>query len=566
MQVGFSQLIDQEDEVMRQVVQLRETGLHVLSFGEFTQLVVSRKTVQTVTHLPEKIAVHDHILRMTNEEMEQTQTTKFTPADTRALRRAFLLKEHNKDILKKQEHEEEILNCYPISEKPNFLAYKGYISKFYSQEFAPFFSDIAFKIPLDYLKRHAYISAGSGHGKSELVKQLVYRVMQSGSSAIILDPHAKLANEIAHWKEFKDDPERLVYFNPYAMGDGLECVPVINPLAGLRNHVELDKTVEGILSGITAVVGDAQDLTNRMRTILKPCLYTFAYHEKETNLYDLLDFLGDEESAEYWKNHAKKVLRNKAMLGTIDDLDKKEYRQTRGSIVDRIRYLLSSQALDSCLVGESSIDLKKAMNSGKVIVFNLDIGDKTGGAFGRLIVSSLATLARQRKGDDSGEKKPVFLFLDEADRFMTGAIEMIYKETRKYGLYLILVQQIAGYGLSYDTMNAITGNSLLRFAGSTGASVPCAKIMSDMVKVSTTDLDSLEPLSFWVKYSNSDAKKFKLGHDLLNSKNSMNSEEWHNVLLKQKSLYYRDYSHNLRSNHNEEDSVKIKEFKPHDYS
>lgn len=566
MQVGFSQLIDQEEELMKQVLQLRETGLHILSFGEFTQLVVSRRTVQTVTHLPEKIAVHDPILRMTNEEIERTQTTKFTPADTRELRRAYLLKEHNKNILKKQDHEEEILNYFSLSEKPTLLDYRRYISRYYSQEFAPFFSDIAFKIPLDYLKRHAYISAGSGHGKSELIKQLVYRVMQSENSAIILDPHGKLADEIAHWKEFKENPERLVYFNPYAMGDHLKCVPVINPLAGLRNHIELDKTVEGILSGITAVVGNAQDLTNRMKVILKPCLYTFAYHDKETNLYDLLEFLGSGEKSEYWKNQAKLTLKNKAMAESIDDFDSKEYRSTKGSIIDRIRFLLSSQALDSCLVGESSIDLKKAMNSGKIIVFNLDVGDETSGAFGRFIVSSLVTLARQRKGDNAGEKKPVFLFLDEADRFMTDSIEVIYKETRKYGLYLTLVQQIAGYGLSNDTMNAITGNSMLRFAGSTGGSDDCSRILSKMVKINASDLDSLEPLSFWVKYGNSDAKKFRLSHDLLGSENGMNSEEWNTVLLKQKSLYYRNYSHNLRNENTEENDVKIKEFKPHDYS
>lgn len=539
MKVGFSKMVDQPDELATEIFKAQKAGVAVLSFGEFSRLVVSRRTTEKTQTLPESIANFDPVLCMTNAELQRTQTDSFTPSDVRHLRRAFLLKEYNLSIAKKILHEEEALNYFPHKENVSVLDYADYISRFFKRELEPFFSEMPFEIPIAYLKRHAYISAGSGHGKSELTKQLVHCVMASGHSAIVLDPHGKMAEEIARWKEFSDDPERLVYFNPYAMGSDLSCVPVINPLSGLRDAAEIDKTIEGLISGLTAVI-DVAKFTARMKTILKPCLYTFAAYGKETTLHDLLDFLSGGEKAEYWKNQGRKTLKNKAMRETLEDFDSSKYKDTIGSIVDRLRVVLGSNALDACLVGPSSIDLAHAMNTGKVIVFNLEVGEETSAAFGRFIVSALVTLARQRKGDNDGEKRPVFLFLDEADRFMTEAIPVIYKETRKYGLYLTLVQQIVGFGLSSDTMNAITGNSALRVSGNVGGSEDCARTMSKIVKVEVPDIEALRPLDFWMKYGNSSAKKFSLAHDLLGKNNAMSEDDWKAVLEAQKRLYYGD--------------------------
>jgi hypothetical protein len=539
--VGFFRPGDVLNTLDSAVLKARGQGLYVLNLGEFEQLVKLRRIASLETSLPASIACTDSVLLMDDEQIRRTQTSRIAPADIRRLRAAYLLNEYNLSVIPKQQHETQILNHFPYKENSSLLDYENYLSHFFGANFGQFFSEITFSIPIKYLQSHSYISACSGHGKSELVKQLVYRVMRSGKGAIVLDPHGKLANEIAHWREFVDDPERLIYFNPYAFGNDFSCVPIINPLASLRHSKDVDGTVEGIIAGITAVVGSDNEFSNLMQTVLNPCLYTLALHGKEVTLYDLIDFLGNGERADYWRAQAIGTLENDAMLGTIRDFDNSDYKKTKSAIIHRIRYLLGSNALNSCLIGSSTIDIEKAMNQGKIIVFNLKTGAKTSSAFGRFIISSLVTIATQRSDVDK-EKRPVFLFLDEADRFMTESIELIYKESRKDGLYITLVQQIAGYRLSADTMGAITGNSGLRFAGNTAASKACAKTMSEMTDTKIEDIKNLSPLNFWMKYSTEASKKFRLGNDLLGHTNSMSDKEWSDVLDVQRRLYYDDKS------------------------
>ena len=405
-----------------------------------------------------------------------------------------------------------------------------------------------FSVSVESLKAHCYIGAATGHGKSELIKRLAYGLMQQGHGVIILDPQGELALQVAKWQEFSQNPDRLIYFEPKLASKTFSIAPVINPLAALYQADDLDSVVENFLSVMVAVVGGDAELSNRMKVILKPCLYTLASHENAT-IYDIFEFLGEDGKAENWVKKAKKTLTNRALLDTLNIFSEKNYKLTKSSIRDRLRALLSSEGLDNCLAGgKSSIDLKSAMDSGKVIVFNLaGMGQESCGAFGRFIVATVQNIAMQRYEQASHERKPVFMFLDEADRFISDAVVDIYKETRKYGLHLTIVQQTTGYKMSSETYRAIISNSCVRFSGNAGGDSQTLKDLARNTGTTEMDIRALPKLSFISQDMQKTPKRFDLlyetqgkkhGAELLGDNHSMSEDEWQKVKEFQIARYY----------------------------
>lgn len=402
-----------------------------------------------------------------------------------------------------------------------------------------------FAISVESLKAHCYIGAGSGHGKSELIKRLAYGLMQQNHGVIILDPHGELALQVAQWQEFSEDPERLVYFAPKLASKTFAIAPVINPLAALYQADDVDSVVENFMSVMVAVVGGDAALSNRMKVLLKPCLYTLASHENAT-IYDIFEFLGDDEKADHWVEKARATLTNRALLDTLNILSEKNYQLTKSSIRDRLRALLSSDGLDKCLAGgASSIDLKSAMDSGKVVVFNLaGMGQESCGAFGRFIVGTVQNIAMQRYEQASHERKPVFMFLDEADRFISDAVVDIYKETRKYGLHLAIVQQTTGYKMSSETYRAIISNSCVRFSGNAGGDSETLKDLAKNTGSTEKDIRALPTLFFISQEMQKTPTRFGLlygkkhGVELLGNNHSMSEAEWQTLKAFQIARYY----------------------------
>ena len=397
------------------------------------------------------------------------------------------------------------------------------------------------------LKAHSYIGAGSGHGKSELIKVMMYALMKQGYGVILLDPHGDIAEQVAHWKEFEHNPERLCYFSPYLAGknthgENLFLVPGINPLSTLHQTEDLDSVVENFTATMGAIIGSNGDISTRMKTILRPCLYTLAKFPN-TTLYDLLAFISESEPDNApWVNRAKNTLKNRSQLDTLESFFDKHYVTTKNAIRDRLRALLASDALDRCLTSENTIDLEAMMNAGKVMVFNLSagmLGNETSAGFGRFLLCALQNVALRRQNVAVHQRKSVFLFMDEADRFTSDAVVSIYKETRKYGLHLTIAQQITGFGMSDEMWRAISGNSRVRFAGGAGGDKATERDLAYMAGIEIDDLKHLKPLHFHLKSGNREALRFALNKDLLGNRHSMTPKAWEHLKAYQLRTYYR---------------------------
>ena len=560
IELGSTRTIDNSDAMAKEISRLKQEYKELgrsptpLSFPEFSHLVSHGVN----TRLPSK---DDHFLyrgdfELSKSDSEIQSKTTLPPEEFRRLRREYLYKNALNLSLNQIEYEKEILSLSATRNKsgsPTYADYVEYLSSFHTEDFEPFFRPWALPVSSHDLKAHAYIGAGSGHGKSELIKVMLYGLLKQKQGTILFDPHGDIAEEVVRWREFSEHPERLIYFYPYLGGLNLGIVPVLNPLEPLYQATQLDSAVENFTDILSAVIGGDWDISNRMKMLLKPCLYSLAMTPNST-LYDLIDFMAESPIGNDKKtqptplvDRAKSQLAdNPALLDILNTFFDRTYDTTKSSIRDRLRTLLASGALDRCLGGASTVDLVNALDSGKFIVFNLSagmLGGDTSNAFGRFLIASIQNMAMRRQALAKNERRPVFMFLDEADRFMSDSIPKIYKETRKYGLHLAMAQQITGFGMGDEVKRAVFGNSNVRIAGASGGDEDTARDLSNMTGIDKKEIKALQRGSFFAKRNSQEpASIFRVPDFLMHGKNAMTDEEWEAVKAYQLKHYYRPHS------------------------
>lgn len=116
---------------------------------------------------------------------------------------------------------------------------------------------------------------------------------------------------------------------------------------------------------------------------------------------------------------------------------------------------------------KSSIDFRKLMDEGKIVLVNLSkgkIGEINARLLGMVIVGKILMAALSRVDTKEDERKDFYLYLDEFQNVTTNSISQILSEARKYRLVLILAHQFIGQ-LKEEISKAVFGNvgSLISF-------------------------------------------------------------------------------------------------------
>lgn len=93
---------------------------------------------------------------------------------------------------------------------------------------------------------------------------------------------------------------------------------------------------------------------------------------------------------------------------------------------------------------ERVLDFRQAMDEGDIILCNLSGGarvyEKDADLLGRLLVRTLFFHAKRRRAPD----RPFYIFLDECHRYLSGDLENVLAEIRKYGVSACLSAQWMG--------------------------------------------------------------------------------------------------------------------------
>jgi len=297
---------------------------------------------------------------------------------------------------------------------------------------------------------HVHIVGYPGRGKSCEEESMILHDIRQGHGVIVLDPHGDLVSRLLQLIP-KEAVPRTIYFNP---GDP-EWVPQWNPMSrvvGRDIGCSADNLI-GVLKGSVTGWGD------RMETILRQTIYGLQ-HLPHTSLLHLSDLLrtGTPESREM-KAVLLQVVQN-VVARQFWLYDHKDYRADEfGPVRHKLSKLLIG-GTSALMLSQpySPISFQDIMDNGKVLLVDLsrNIGTETCDLLGGIMLATIHTAALGRSDTSEDQRRPCYVYVDEAPRFVTDRLKRMLEETRKFGVYLTLAHQHMRQ-FSAEQVNAFAG-------------------------------------------------------------------------------------------------------------
>ena len=411
-----------------------------------------------------------------------------------------------------EEHRKALIRGFDPTEKDYLLLLSQLKNcpptHFFSREFPA-------EIPLKQLEKHSYIVGSSGSGKSDFLRSLFYFIQKQTyakgkrASLILMDPHGELAEAVKNLHINKDQRDRVIYLDPL-FEEGL--TPVINPFdipdEERQNDQLIDLYSQNIAKAFSELI-EGSSLSPQMEAVLIPCIATLL-RKKGSSLAELQRFMNDEENADLIQLGLQSP--NPVHKNLFKSAFKKGsgYQTTKQSIYTKLLKILGTTAFLEFTCGKSTVDLTKATNEGKVIIFKLTkggVGPDGAPALGRLLIAMIKNLALRREYQAKKERTPTFVFIDECQNFLSSSIEEILTEARKYKVFLVMANQHIAQIEDTRLKDAIFSNTKVKIAGDN--SDKNYKTIARELGVPLETLENMKVFDFCAKINDSPAFVFR---------------------------------------------------------
>lgn len=350
-----------------------------------------------------------------------------------------------------------------------------------------------FGIKIDDRRRHMYVVGKSGMGKSTVLENMIVQDMNKGRGLAVVDPHGDLAEKIINYipdSRVKD----IVYFNP----SDAEFPIAFNVVEQVEPHLR-----HLVASGLIGVFQKlwADSWGPRLEYILRNAILAVLDYPGST-LLAITRMLSD-------KNFRKEVIEKiqdpvvKAFwVNEFSGYNDKFASEAVAPIQNKVGQFLSSSLIRN-IVGQtkSSIDLRKIMDEGKILIMNLSkgrIGEDNSALLGSMMITKIQLAAMSRVDIDESDRRDFYLYVDEFQNFATDSFANILSEARKYHLCLILAHQYIEQ-LSDNVKAAVFGNigTLVTFrVGATDAEFLAKEFMPLFTE---EDLVNIPKFNFYLK-------------------------------------------------------------------
>ena len=338
--------------------------------------------------------------------------------------------------------------------------------------------------PEFWRERHSHLIGVIGVGKTTATEHTCRDDIEKGHGVAVFDPHGDLAERMLCLIP-EHRIEDVIYFD---LSDP-EWVPLWNPLA-LHAGQAISRTVDDTIRVLKSILtGRGHRLEHLLRQGLagvlhleKPSLSVVANvlttrnPRRERLRMEILSHVETETARRFW-DHG---------INTYRDSD-------FAPVQNKLGVLLTDGNVAKMLEQpESRFDFRDIIDTGKIFIVNLSgTGSETRDTLGSLFLSLFHLAALTRSDTPYEDRRPFHIYLDEAHRFVTGSIEDLLVETRKYRVSLTLAHQYLSQFVERRTADAL---------GVTGATVVFRVLQRDAEQfcrllgeeVEPGDLTSLE--------------------------------------------------------------------------
>lgn len=378
------------------------------------------------------------------------------------------------------------------------------------------------KIPDKERKRHTYILAGSGSGKTSLIETLLYEDCQkTDQSTIIFDLMGKATHSVL---KFVKEPKRVLIIDPYLHS---AITPVINPFElEIRDELSIENRTQAIINAFDIALNLKDGWSVNMKAVLAPCVSTLL-RKGNSDIYELQKFMNDSFNTDLVKLGKESPIRGHRSFFN-QEFHNESYETTKRAISAKLQVFLNDPTFAALVTGISTINLKKEVNTaGKIIIFKLPSNQKL---FARLIMEMIQDFMRERVNFAENEIVPTHIYLDEFQNYLTSTIEEVLSESRNYKFYVTFAHQSFVH-LDRKMQGIVLSNSNIKIVGQ--CSYDDGKKMSKEMKADFETVQTLEQGEFVFKIGANDSIKWK------NTDRFINDRAPHNTKQRTKHIKYQ---------------------------
>lgn len=288
-------------------------------------------------------------------------------------------------------------------------------------------------LPIADRLRHVHVVGASGTGKSTLLVRTILQDIQAGRGVGVLDPHGDLVDDVLA-RIPEERAKDVVVFDP----SDAEAVVGWNLLSagGEAERQMLASDLVAVFQRLSTSWGD------QMTSVLANTVLAFLDSPRGGTLLELRRFLVD------------KAFRD-AFLRSVRDPHLRSFwktefpmlvgRRPQGPILTRLDTLLRHRLVREVVTArEKPLDFRAVVSEGKVFLARLAqgaIGRENAALLGSLLLSTFHQVALARQDTPEAERRPFFLYLDEAHELATPSLASMLSGTRKFGLGLVVAHQ-----------------------------------------------------------------------------------------------------------------------------
>ncbi len=295
---------------------------------------------------------------------------------------------------------------------------------------------IKFGIKIDDRRRHMYVIGKTGMGKTTFLESMVIADIMAGRGVGVVDPHGEFAEKLLDFvpeKRIKD----VIYLDP----SDLKFPIAFNPLeqVGTEYRHLIASGIMGVFKKIWVDMWSA-----RMEYILNNTLLALLEYPGST-LLGIMRMLSDKDYRKRVVDNLKDPVVKSFWTNEFARYSQKFETEATAAIQNKVGQFVTNPLIRNILgQPHSTIDMRKIMDDGKILIVNLSkgrIGEDNSALLGAMIITKMQLAAMSRTGIAESELKDFYLYVDEFQNFATDSFANILSEARKYRLCLILAHQ-----------------------------------------------------------------------------------------------------------------------------
>ncbi len=309
-----------------------------------------------------------------------------------------------------------------------------------------------FGIKLDDRRRHMYVVGKTGMGKTTLLENMVLHDIYAGHGVGVVDPHGDFAEKIIDYiPSYRIND--VIYINPSDVGN-----PIGFNILEVENEDQKHLVVAGLMGIFKKIWPDVW--SSRMEYILNNTLLALL-DNPGTTLLGINRMLGD-------KKYRKKIVRGlkdpvikSFWQNEFANYNDRYQQEAVAPIQNKIGQFLSANVIRNMVAQvKSTVEIRDAMDTGKIIIMNLSkgrIGEDNSRLLGGMLITKIQLAAMERVDTPEKDRRDFVLFVDEFQNFATPSFANILSEARKYRLSLVMAHQYIAQ-LDEIVADAVFGN------------------------------------------------------------------------------------------------------------